>query len=68
MSAFVGMLTVVRVEVLQGIRNVGNPPSSECVTTGGSGNVGHPVCHGLSMDVKREHKRVLGNVSGCKSV
>ena len=61
MSALAGMLTVVRVEALQGIRNVENALSSECVTLGGSGNVGHPVCHGLSMDAKREHKRVLGN-------
>ena len=68
MSAFIGMLTVARVEVLQGIRDVENALSSECVTPGGSGDVGDPVCHGFSMDAKREHKRVLGSASGCKPV
>ena len=68
MSAFVDMLTVARVEVLQGIRNVENALSSECVTPGGSGDVWDPVCHGLSMDGKWEHKRVLGSASGCKPV
>ena len=61
MSAFVGILTVVRVEVLQGIRNVENPLPPKCVTPGRSGNVGDPVCHGFSMDAKREHNRVLGS-------
>ena len=68
MSAFVDMLTMVCVEVLQGIRNVENALSSECVTPGGSGDAGDPAFHGFPMDAKREHKRIFGSSSRCKSV
>ena len=59
MSAFVDMLTMVCVEVLQGIRNVENALSSECVTPGGSGDAGDPAFHGFPMDAKREHNEFL---------
>ena len=40
-------LTVTRVEVLQGVRNMESPPPSERVAPTGSGNVGDSVRNGV---------------------
>ena len=44
------------------------PPSSECVTAAGSGDVGDPVRDGFRVDAKRQHKSIRERASGCKPI
>jgi len=62
------MLTVARVEVLQGIRDVESTPSSECVTVNGSDDVRGTVRDGVRMDAKRQHQPVREDAPGCEPV
>ena len=57
-----------RVEVLQGVHNVENPPSSERVASARSDNVRDPVRNGVGLDAKWQHQRVCEESFGCKPV
>jgi hypothetical protein len=56
------------VEVLQGVRNVENPPSSERVAAARSDNVRDQVRDGVGLDAQRQHQRVCEEAFGCKPV
>ena len=52
----VHMLTVIYVEVLQGVRGVEGPPPSERFAFVGGGDVGESVRNGVEVDAKRQYK------------
>ena len=49
------MLTVISVEILQGVHNVESSPPSERVAVARGDNVGHSVRDGVEVDAKRKH-------------
>ena len=49
------MLTVTRVEVLQGVRNMESSPPSERAAAAGSNDVGDTVRDGVGVDAKWQH-------------
>jgi len=55
LQSFVDMLTANRAEVLQGVRDVENSPSSERVAAARGCNVGNSVRDGIGVDAQREH-------------
>ena len=55
LQSFVDILTANRAEVLQGVRDVENSPSSERVTAARSCNVGNSVRDGIGVDAQWEH-------------
>jgi len=54
-NVLVEMLTVTRVEVLQGVCDVESTPSPERVAVTRSDNVRDTVRNGVRMDAKRQH-------------
>ena len=60
------MLTVTRVEVLQGVHNMESSPPSERAAAAGRNDVGDTVCVGVGVDAKRQHQTVRGGAPGCK--
>ena len=64
----IGILTVNRAEVLQGIRAMEVSSASERVAASRSDDDGDQVRNGVRVDVEREHQRVRDSTSGCESV
>ena len=64
----IGVLTVTRPEILQGVRDVESSPSSERVAIARGHNDQGYVCYGVGVDAKREHQSVCEDTSACESV
>lgn len=61
-------LTVFSEEILQGGRNVENPPTSKCPIAGRSDHVGSSVRNGIRLDAEWEHQRIREDEPGCQTV
>ena len=62
------MLTGIRAEVLQGVRDVEGSRSPECVVTAGSDNDQDSVRDGVKVDDEWEHQPVRNDTQGSESV
>ena len=61
-------LTSSDVELLQGSRDVGDPPPSECTPIIRRGNVRESVRDGVGVDGKRERQQVYEGSHRCESI
>ena len=62
------ILTVLRVEILQGGGDVENPPAPKRAAVDGGDNVRDPLCNGIKMDGEWKYQRICQGPPECKPV